>query len=61
MKDGKLSIKCRAALVGHFLSRWWVDCPTDHVLDCNEYHLALNENTALSGVESAVLAPGYRK
>lgn len=61
MEDGKLGIECRAALVGHFLSRWWVDCSTDHVLDCNEYHLALHENAALYGVESAMLAPGYRK
>lgn len=60
MINGALQIKMRAALAGYFLRQWIVDCSHDHGLIGEEYRLWLNDNLALYGVKSAVLAPGYK-
>jgi hypothetical protein len=61
MEKGMFSIDMRAPLVGYALRRWSVDCTTDHSLDCKEHHLWLCNHQTLYGVESAELAPGYKK
>lgn len=59
MKDGMLILDVSAALAGYALLRWAVDCSPDHSLDCARHHLFLAKSLVLTGVESAVLAPGY--
>jgi hypothetical protein len=61
MEKGMFSIDMRAPMVGYALRRWSVDCTTDHSLDCKEHHLWLCNHQTLYGVESAELAPGYKK
>ena len=60
MKNGVLLLKMRAPLVGYTLRRWSVDCSSDHNLDPASYQLWLRNYQTLYGVESAVLAPGYK-
>lgn len=50
----------RAAVAGYLLHRWQVDCSVDHSLDPAAHHLWLENTQTLYGVESAVMAPGYR-
>ncbi|EPT9252286.1 WYL domain-containing protein [Vibrio alginolyticus] len=59
MVNGKLHVECRAALAGYLLNQWSVDCSASHQLDPQQYHLALEANAAIYGVETASLAPGY--
>lgn len=59
MIKGKLHVESRAALAGYLLNQWNVDCSSTFQLDPNQYHLALEENAAIYGVETANLAPGY--
>ena len=61
MKDGMLVLDMRAPLVGYALRRWAVDCTSKHVLDPRAHHLCLNNLQTLYGVESASLAPGFRR
>lgn len=59
--DGKaVRHSVRAAIAGYLLHRWQVDCSVDHALDPSAHHLWLENNQTLYGVESAVMAPGYR-
>lgn len=60
MVNGKLDVKCRAALAGYLLNRWHVDCSVEHSLDETQYQLALLAGSVLLSVESAHLAPGYQ-
>ncbi|OOE59539.1 WYL domain-containing protein [Salinivibrio sp. ML323] len=59
MVDGKLQVECRAALAGYLLNQWNVDCSSSYHLNPQQYQLALEENAAIYGVETARLAPGY--
>lgn len=59
MTDGVLRIRAKAALAGHVLSRWSVDCSEAHSLRGPEYRLWLRNRAALEGVDSAPIAPGY--
>lgn len=59
MKDGVLRIRAKAALAGYVLRRWSVDCSENHSLRGPEYRLWLRNRSALDGVESASIAPGY--
>ncbi|MCF4174314.1 MULTISPECIES: YafY family protein [unclassified Vibrio] len=59
MVHGKLQVECRAALAGYLLNQWNVDCSSTYQLNPQQYHLALEENAVIYGVETASLAPGY--
>lgn len=59
MKEGVLRIRAKAALAGYVLRRWSVDCSENHSLRGPEYRLWLRNRSALDGVESASIAPGY--
>jgi len=59
MTDGVLRIRAKAALVGYVLRRWSIDCSENHSLRGPEYRLWLRNRSALDGVESAFIAPGY--
>ncbi len=61
LTEGVLRLKTRAALAGYVLRRWSIDCSTDHRLDSASHHLWLRNPQTLYGVDSAVLAPGYRE
>jgi len=60
MTDGVLRLKLRAAVAGYVLRKWSVDCSPDQSLRGPEYRLCLKDHLALYGVETAVLAPGYK-
>lgn len=59
MADGVLRIRAKAALAGYVLRRWSVDCSESHSLRGTEYRLWLRNRSALDGVDSASIAPGY--
>lgn len=59
MRNGMLSVTCRAAVAGYALRRWGVDCSEGYRLDCAEYQLALGNRDALAQADSAAIAPGY--
>ena len=59
MSRGVLRVLTRAAVAGYALGRWSVDCSPKHSLDSSRHHLWLRNPRVLSGVESAVLAPGF--
>lgn len=59
MTDGVLRIRAKAALAGYVLRRWSVDCSESHTLRGPEYRLWLRNRSALDGVDSASIAPGY--
>jgi predicted DNA-binding transcriptional regulator YafY len=61
IKDGVLNLQVRAAVAGYVLQQWNVDCSSDHRLDPTFYRLWLRDPLVLYGVDSAVLAPGYKK
>jgi predicted DNA-binding transcriptional regulator YafY len=61
MPDGVLHLKLRAALAGYALRKWNVDCSQEHRLRRPEYRLWLKDHLALYGVETAILAPGYKR
>ena len=62
MKHGVKKVSVRAALAGYVLRRWNVDCSHNHVLEGDEYHLALKNIEAIDiDVDTMVLAPGYEK
>ena len=61
MKGRRIEVTCRAAIAGYMLRRWGVDCSTDKSLNPEEYHLALENIDSLVNVESAELAPGFRR
>jgi hypothetical protein len=61
MDNGVLAFDMRAPLVGYALRRWSVDCSNDHGLDPKEHHLWLSNPQTLYGVESADLAPGFKR
>lgn len=60
MSGGALRLRLRGATAGYVLRRWSVDCSPDHRLRDPEYRLWLKDPLLLYGVETAVLAPGYR-
>ncbi len=61
MKGGTLVLNLRAAVAGYVLQQWNVDCSADYHLDPVRHRLWLkNADKVLYGVESAVMAPGYR-
>jgi len=55
-----LRLKMRATNVGYLLRLWNVDCSPDHSLKGPEFTLWLKDSLALYGIETAVLAPGYK-
>jgi hypothetical protein len=61
MEGGALKVHVRAAMAGHLLFRWNVDCTEDHSLKGPEYHLWLRNRQTLYGVANLELAPGYRR
>jgi len=61
MVDGALHITVRAAMAGYILRQWHVDCSPDHCLADKAFRLWLQDPLVLYGVESAFLAPGYKK
>lgn len=61
MSNGFLNINVQAPLVGYALRRWSVDCSADHTLDPKEHYLWLSNPQTLYGVESADLAPGFKR
>lgn len=61
MVKGELQIQTRAAIAGYALHRWQVDCSPDAKLNPMKHHLQLANPQALTGVESAFLAPGYER
>lgn len=60
MHDGVLRLRLRGATAGYVLRKWSIDCSPDHRLRDPEYRLWLKDPLLLYGVETAVLAPGYR-
>lgn len=60
MSGGALRLRLRGATAGYVLRKWSVDCSSDHRLRDSEYRLWLKDPLLLYGVETAVLAPGYR-
>ncbi len=61
MQDPVRIVRVRAALAGYFLRQWSVDCSEDHSCEGKEVRLWLRNPLALYGVESADLAPGFKK
>ncbi len=59
MQQDKLTLTVSGALAGYALLKWGVDCSPGAKLDCARHHLCLANLSALNGVESAVLAPGF--
>ena len=60
MSSGTLRLRLRGATAGYVLRKWSVDCSPDHRLHDPEYRLWLKDPLLLYGVETALLAPGYR-
>lgn len=60
ISSGVLRLRLRAAMAGHVLRRWNVDCSPDHSLRGPEYRLWLRDHLALYGVSTARMAPGYK-
>lgn len=60
MPSGLRQVRLRATMAGYMLRLWNVDCSPDHSLTGDEYRLWLKDPLALYGVESAVMAPGYK-
>lgn len=61
MTKGVLAVRVRAAVAGHVLRQWRVDCSPKASLQGTEYRLRLVDLEVLAGVDSAALAPGYSK
>lgn len=59
MMDGVLKVSVRAAMAGHVLRQWQVDCSPKASLHGAEFRLRLANLRVLDGVSSAGLAPGY--
>lgn len=59
MVSGVLKVYVRAAVAGHVLRQWQVDCSPKASLRGAEFRLRLAELQVLEGVESSGLAPGY--
>ncbi|SDM25677.1 Predicted DNA-binding transcriptional regulator YafY, contains an HTH and WYL domains [Oryzisolibacter propanilivorax] len=59
MTGGHLDVQLRAAVAGHVLRQWQVDCSPDAHLRGPQHRLWLADATPLQGVGSAALAPGY--
>ncbi len=59
MTKGALHVTVRAAVAGHVLRQWQVDCSPKASLRGPEYRLLLADLNVLEGVGSAELAPGY--
>lgn len=60
MSGGVLRLRLRGATAGYVLRKWSIDCSPDHRLRDPEYRLWLKDPLLLYGVETALLAPGYR-
>ena len=60
MSGGAVRLRLRGATAGYVLRKWSVDCSPDHRLRDPEYRLWLKDPLLLYGVETALLAPGYR-
>lgn len=58
MRDGVLTVRLRAALVGYALLHWGVDATEDHRLSPDRHQLWLRNRAALYGVENLAIAPG---
>ena len=59
MTKGRLVVPVRAAVAGHVLRQWQVDCSAEASLRGAEYRLRLGDLNVLASVNSAELAPGY--
>ena len=61
MVKGRLKVQLRAAVSGHMLRQWQVDCSPDAGLRGPAFRLRLADVRQLDGVNSAVLAPGFAR
>lgn len=61
MNKGVLKVQVRAAMAGHVLRQWQVDCSPGASLQGTEYRLRLANLQVLKVVGSAGLAPGYEQ
>ena len=59
MQGGQLRLPVRAAVAGHVLRQWQVDCSEGARLRGHDMRLMLANREVLNGVGSAVLAPGW--
>lgn len=59
MTEGVLKVSARAAMAGHVLRQWQVDCSPKASLQGAEFRLRLANLQVLDGVSSAGLAPGH--
>lgn len=59
MVNGVLMVSVRAAVAGHVLRQWQVDCSPKASLRGAEYRLRLANFEMLAGVRSGELAPGF--
>ena len=59
MQQGHLNVSVRAAVAGHMLRQWQVDCSPDAALAGPQFRLRLANLKDLDAVENAVLAPGF--
>jgi len=60
MVNQVLKVKCRAAVAGYLLRRWYVDCSKDRTITDEACYLFLRDPLVLYGVGSATLAPAYQ-
>ena len=59
MRKGQLTVTVRAAVAGHVLRQWQVDCSPGASLRGSDHRLALYDPSRLAGVHNAALAPGF--
>lgn len=61
MNGGRLVLNVRACVAGYVLQHWAIDCTTNHSLDPTRHRLWLKDaDKVLYGVETALMAPGFR-
>ena len=59
MKDGKIELNVREALLGYLMRQWNVDCSLESTLVGEQYQLRLDNTQELQGINSMSIAPGY--
>ena len=60
MSNGVLHLEVREAVLGYLMRQWNVDCSSDASLVSNELHLWLANIKELQGIDSMIIAPGYK-
>jgi predicted DNA-binding transcriptional regulator YafY len=59
MRRGELHVTIRAAIAGYVLQLWNVDCSPNRSLDPIMHRLCLKNPSAVKGIKSVEIAPGY--